>query len=345
LGGQADIRQLLNPEVLRRVAEHSARFASASPFPHVVIDNFLERSFCDEICRQFPAFSASAALNEDGRVGGKAVQEKVRALGPAFRQLDDLVQSADFSAYITEITGIARLRYDPWYFGGGTHENRAGQDLDPHIDFNYHPITRQHRRLNLIVYLNQEWQDQWGGSLQLHRDPGLPAGQDEIVTVTPLMNRCVIFETSERSWHGFQSIRLPPGKAGLSRRSFAIYLYTDTRPPDEVAEEHSTVYVERHLPDHFVPGHTLSDADVSDLRNLLGRRDQHLQRLYRQIQELNGRLNRSWLDAAEMRLRRGVHRFENATSLRISVPLRALRRAFQRAAPGRTDRSRRNDRR
>jgi hypothetical protein len=102
--------------------------------------------------------------------------------------MDDLLQSPEFLALVGRITGIAGLRYDPWYFGGGTHENRQGQDLDPHIDFNYHPMTRQHRRLNLIIYLNEEWDDAWGGSLQLHRDPHLEPAEDQIVTVTPLLN-------------------------------------------------------------------------------------------------------------------------------------------------------------
>jgi hypothetical protein len=334
LDGRTELHRWVNPAVVQDAAELASRFASARPFPHVVIDHFLSDAFCAEICRQFPPFSETAALNEDGRVGGKAVQEKVRGLGPAFGQMDDLVQSKDFLGLIGRITGIEHLRYDPWYFGGGTHENRQGQDLDPHIDFNYHPLTRQHRQLNLIIYLNPEWQDGWGGSLQLHRDPKLPPQADEIVTVTPLMNRCVIFETSERSWHGFRRIELPPDRKQLSRRSFAVYFYTDSRPAEQTADEHSTVYIERHLPERLVPGHTLDEADLQELRNLLTRRDQHLQRLYRQVQDANGRVNQSWLYSAEMQLRRRVYELEHSTSWRFTAPLRALRRLLKGGSGG-----------
>ena len=321
-----DIGDRINGDVLSAAGELAARFQSARPFPHVVIDDFLAADFCRDLVEQFPAFDERAALNEDGKPGGKATQEQVRALGPAYRHLDDLVQSPGFLALIERITGIRGLLYDPWYFGGGTHENRQGQDLDPHIDFNYHPITHQHRRLNLIVYLNEEWRDEWGGSLQLHRDPTREAAEDEIVTVTPVMNRCVVFETSERSWHGFRRIELPDDRRRLSRKSFALYFYSEDRPPAETAIEHSTVYIERHLPDRFVAGLMLSETDVQELRTLLARRDQHLQRLYRQVQELNGRLSGSWLYSAEMQLRRRVHELENSTSWRITKPLRALRR-------------------
>lgn len=335
--------QMLSAETRASAAECAERFAAAQPFPHVVIDNFLSEPFCAEICRQFPPFSETAALNEDGRVGNKAVQEKVRALGTAFRRLDDLVQSPGFLGLIGRVTGIDQLRYDPWYFGGGTHENRDGQDLDAHIDFNYHPITRQHRRLNLIIYLNAEWEDRWGGSLQLHRDPGLPPGRDEIITVTPLMNRCVIFETSERSWHGFEKICLPPDKGHVSRRSFAIYFYTDSRPVDETADEHSTVYVERHLPERFASGYTLSEEDVSELRRLLTRRDQHLQRLYRQVQEANRRIKRSRPDSVATGLRRRIYEFEKATGWPIAAPLRSLRRRFRRGVVATGDSAQQDD--
>jgi hypothetical protein len=78
------------------------------------------------------------------------VREKIMQLGPDWQRLDELVQHASFRELVSAITGIAELQYDPHYFGGGTHENRHGQGMDAHIDFNFHPVTRQHRRLNLL---------------------------------------------------------------------------------------------------------------------------------------------------------------------------------------------------
>lgn len=290
-----DIGHLLAPEVTAQRQHYADRFSTARPFPHVVIDGFLAEPFCDAIIEAFPDFDEHSAVNEDGKVGGKSTREKVRQLGPAFAQLDDLIRSRAFLGLIEGITGIESLQYDPWYFGGGTHENRHGQDLDPHIDFNYHPISRQHRRLNMIIYLNEEWEEDWGGLLQLHKDPYRPPVEDDIISIAPRRNRCVIFETSERSWHGFEPIELPEDKRHLSRKSFAVYYYTRRRPPEETAGEHSTVYVERHLPAHFIPGLTLDEQDVEEVRRLLARRDQHLRRLYRDIQSLQSRLGGSRL--------------------------------------------------
>ena len=321
---------LVDPRVREQASELARSFQSAQPFRHVVIDGFFDASFCAAISEQFPVFDEKAALNENRQVGGKAVQERVRALGPAYKQLDDLVQSEPFRALVSRISGIPDLQYDPHYFGGGTHENRQGQDLDPHIDFNYHPISRQHRRLNLIVYLNEEWEDEWGGSIQLHRDPYLEPGQDEIVTVTPLMNRCVMFETTEHSWHGFERIDLPEDKRHLSRRSFALYFYTKDRPAEETATEHSTVYVERHLPEHIRAGEVLGEQDLEEIRRLIARRDQHLKRLYEKIHALNGELAQRRQDSMVDALKRRVYEFEHSTSWRVTAPLRAVRSWFKR---------------
>jgi hypothetical protein len=341
----------INPAVIAAADHLHQQFVAARPFRHVVIEHFFERSFCQRLLDEFPDFDSRAAVNEMGEIGGKATQEKMQQLGPSFRQLDEMVQSQAFRDLVGEITGIPDLQYDPHYFGGGTHENRQGQELDPHVDFNFHPISRQHRRLNLIVYLNPEWHDEWGGSLQLHKDPHLEPEQDEIVTLTPLLNRCVIFETTEASWHGFQRISLPPERQNLSRKSFALYYYTDTRPAQETAEEHSTVYVERHLPQRYQAGLTLGEADVQELKILLARRDQHISRLYRNIQQLygeNNRLQQAQLahlegggDDAEvlgadqqqlLQLMRGlrvrVRELEQSTSWRVTAPLRALKRLF-----------------
>ena len=349
MSNPVELNRIVNQPVLDQRVAYCERFVAAKPFRHVVIDGFLAPDFCAALLQQFPSFDEKGAINENGEIGGKSTQERVRALGKEFCQLDDVVQSAAFLKLIENITGVEKLQYDPYYFGGGTHDNREGQDLDAHVDFNYHPVTRQHRRLNLIIYLNEEWRDEWGGSLQLHRDPYLDPREDDIITVTPLLNRCVIFETNEHSWHGFERINLPEGKKHLSRKSFALYFYTDSRPAKETAEEHSTVYVERHLPQRFVAGMQLEPEDLQQVRLLLARRDQHLKRLYRNIHRLYGEVNRMRLSqgqaamggdsqdeasvqnvaAAErmiQALRSRVYELEHSTSWRITAPVRAVRR-------------------
>ena len=266
-------------------------FTSATPFRHVVIDDFLDADFAGRLLAEFPAFAPARALNEHGEVGNKAVHESVRALGPAYAALDDMVRGRDFLALLSRITGIPGLLYDPLYIGGGTHENRDGQALDAHVDFNRHPVTHAHRRLNLIVYLNVEWQDAWGGVLELHRDPR--AADDDIVRIVPRFNRAVIFETTESSWHGFSPIRLPEGRRDVSRKSVALYFYSAERPGHELAATHSTVYVDAGLPEHFVPGLTLGEGDLHELRALLGNRDRHIQRLYRDLQAAQAKVEQT----------------------------------------------------
>lgn len=282
---------LVHPDVYAQQDALAAFFAAADPFRHVVIDRFFRDEYCARLLAQFPAFERGNARNEAGEIGNKSTIEKIRGLGPAFAELDDLIQSQDFLDLVGRITGIDDLLYDPWYFGGGTHENREGQDLDAHIDFNRHPANRWHRRLNLIVYLNHEWQDDWGGSLQLHSNPR--STDDRIITITPEFNRAVIFETTETSWHGFPRITLPADKRTLTRKSVALYFYTKERPADETADTHSTIYVDAPLPARFAAGHTLDGADVDELRGLLARRDQHNQRLYRDLTAMTAQLEQA----------------------------------------------------
>lgn len=271
----------INPAILAAQDELAARFRPRDPFRHIVIDDFFAADYAAQMLDQFPPFERGNARNEAGELGNKSTVEKIRGLGPAYAALDDLVQSRGFLDLIGRITGIDDLLYDPWYFGGGTHENRQGQDLDAHVDFNRHPVQRWHRRLNLIVYLNQEWRDEWGGSLQLHSDPR--SADDRIIAITPKFNRAVIFETTETSWHGFPRIALPAHKQALTRKSVALYFYTRERPIEETAGTHSTIYVDAPLPARFAAGHTLDQADIDELHLLIERRDQHNQRLYRDL--------------------------------------------------------------
>lgn len=278
-------------DVRAQAQQHHERFSRREPFRHVVIDGFFAPEFADRLLDQFPPFDVKRALNEAGEVGGKAVVEHIRGLGGAYAALDELVQSRGFLELVSRITGIPDLLYDPHYFGGGTHENRHGQDLDPHVDFNRHPIERWHRRLNLIVYLNHDWDDAWGGALELHTDPRRE--DDRVTHVSPQFNRCVIFETTEWSWHGFSRIDLPESQRARSRKSVALYFYTRERPRAELADTHSTIYVDRPLPERFVAGRTLTGGDLEEIKILLARRDDHNQRLYRDLTHLQKQLEQA----------------------------------------------------
>ena len=278
---------LIHPHVPEQADEFRRQFQSAAPFRHLVIDSFLTAEVCRKLMAEFPAFDRERARNEMGEVGGKAVFQNLPELGPSYARLDAMLRSREFLEFVGQITGIPDLIYDPKYVGGGTHENLDGQELDPHVDFNYHPTTQLHRRLNLIVFLNPEWQEEWGGALELHVNPWLPPEEDAVRTINPIANRCVIFETTETSWHGFKRIQLPDEKRLLSRRSIAVYYYTKSRPENELAPSHSTVYVPRPLPAEFRAGHMLSEEDVAVVRDLIARRDGQIRFLYEREKEFS----------------------------------------------------------
>lgn len=272
--------ELLQPHFREHVEDLHRQFHGAEPFRYLTLDGFLDPEFCRQLMSEFPAFDPARARNEIGEVGRKAVFADLGNLSPAYVRFDHLLRSREFLSWLERVTGIPGLLYDPQYIGGGTHENLDGQDLDAHVDFNYHPATGLHRRLNLILYLNPEWEESWGGSLELHRNPWLAPEEDTVRAVVPLANRAVLFETTERSWHGFRRIALPPEKKHLSRRSIAVYYYSKDRPPEETAPSHGTVYVPRPLPEYLREGRTLSAEDLHELELLLARRDRQIQFLY-----------------------------------------------------------------
>ena len=342
---------ILNPKILSNKKETSLTFINNKPFKHVVIDNFFNPEFCEKLLEEFPNFDEKLAMNENGEVGMKAVHEHVSDISDSYKQLDEVVKSKEFIELVEEMTGIKGLLYDPHYFGGGTHNNLHGQDLDPHVDFTHHPISGHHRRMNLIVYLNKEWKKEWGGNIELHKNPRLDPANDEIISVEPLFNRAVIFETNNISWHGFPRINLPEDKQHLSRKSFALYYYTDKR--DEPVKPHSTIYVERHLPNHIKAGTTLTEQDCQEIKTLLARRDQHLERLYGYItnntEEIAGLkyslniknktkqpeketvpIKDAGIDYDKTELLSKIHQYENSTSWKITAPLRSIVNFFRR---------------
>ncbi|MBM3796953.1 MAG: 2OG-Fe(II) oxygenase [Acidobacteria bacterium] len=152
----------INASVIEQPPAFGARFRSAKPFPQVVIDEFFSRPRCGRLQRDFPEFDASRARNKLGEIGGKAVHPDLAAVGPVYAELDALLRAPAFIDLVTTLTTIDGLQLDPEYVGGGAHHNMNGQDLDQHVDFNYHPHTGLHRRLNLLFYFNDEWREEGG---------------------------------------------------------------------------------------------------------------------------------------------------------------------------------------
>jgi hypothetical protein len=229
---------MIHPDVIRRAPEIQRAFQQAKPFRHVAIDNFLVSDNCESLLRDFPVFDEKRATNELGLIGRKAVVERVSNISPFYGAFYRYINSDAFLDAMSKLTGIQDLIADKTLFGGGTHNNLSGQGLDVHIDFNIDERNMLHRRINLLIYLNKEWEEAWGGAIELHSDPH-NAAVDEIASFLPLFNRAVIFETNEYSWHGFRRITLPPDKQHLSRKSFSIYLYTKDRPAEEVLAPHN----------------------------------------------------------------------------------------------------------
>jgi len=255
-------------------------FESASPFKHVGIENFLAEKFIHDILQEFPEPPAKEKLiNEFGNKSKKHAVHEIKDLGPTFLRWHDMLRSEEFINWISRITGIQNLLFDEEYHGAGTHNNLNGQGMDVHVDFNYHRTTGLHRRLNLIVYLNEGWKSEWGGSLSLHKNPWNP-DTDTWTSFPCSYNRAIIFETNEISWHGFERINLPDEYADRSRKSLTVYYYSKDRPADEIADKHSTIYVQKPIPRHIVPGYTLNESDSNELRSIIRHRNGYLKGMY-----------------------------------------------------------------
>lgn len=335
------MQHLITDAVLEETGAIRSRFVAARPFRHVCIEDFLAADWAEALLRDFPAFDPAKAVDEFGKIGRKAVRTDLREISGTYREFYDYISSPAFLEAMSAMTGIPDLRFDQQMYGGGTHENLEGQALDAHVDFNYDQQRKLHRRINLLVYLNKEWDVTWGGAIQLHSDPR-DWEHDQVETFNCNFNRCVIFETNEHSWHGFKRIELPPGKHGLTRKCISIYLYTRERPAEEIVPVHGTFYVQGPLPGRMVPGYRLVEADVQELRRLLEERDdwiQSYQRMRRSKRGDNHGLREyarsltlhSWADGLVMGSSlRVLRRF---TGLAMSLWLRATSRSMRPAIP------------
>jgi len=223
---------------LERLAKAREVYSGGQPFPHVVVDNFLPAQVVGDVLESFPRPDAKYWHRKHEPTSKKLDSrrlDKEAALPDAMRGLVWELNSYRFLAVLESLTGISGLLPDPYLEGAGPHMIEAGGYLKVHADFNLHPYTGLHRRLNLLVYLNADWEEAWGGHLELwERDLSRCARR-----VSPILNRAVIFNTDSDSWHGHpEPLRTPPG---VQRRSLAMYYYT---VPRVEIRPHNTIYRE-----------------------------------------------------------------------------------------------------
>ena len=276
--------EILNKTTINNLDSITKQFAEADPYKHVLIKDFLNDSFLKKILADFPQ-AGSNLKNEFGSKNRKHAVHNIRNLGANFVKWDNFVKSEEFISYLEKVTGIQGLIYDPEYHGAGTHNNLHGQGMDVHIDFNLHRTTGFHRRLNLIIYLNENWNPDWGGSLEVHKNPW-DLENDYWHTYPCLCNHAILFETNEYSWHGFKNINLPEDKRHLSRKSLTVYYYTKERPAKEIAPKHGTIYVQKAIPQELKPGQVITETIYNNLKSIFQHRNCYLKGLYRRESNL-----------------------------------------------------------
>ena len=272
----------LDANVSRAIGEAlSASYGFAEPFPHLVVDDFLPEAVARIALEHFPRKPLdSDRVFEMGYAGLHKRQILPEECDAPARQLFHFFNSQPVLAFLEGLTSIQGLIPDPYFNGGGYHETTRGGKLGIHADFRVNERLHLQRRLNVIIYLNESWQPEWGGALELW-DRKMQAKQLE---VAPLFNRCVIFNTDADSYHGHPEPLETPEV--VSRRSIALYYYTASKAIYRELPSQSTMYQAR-------PGDTAANKrETFDLRL-----DQHLRQwvppaLLRYVFALKRRLGR-----------------------------------------------------
>jgi Rps23 Pro-64 3,4-dihydroxylase Tpa1-like proline 4-hydroxylase len=219
---------------------HRKAYASADQFPHVVIDDFLSGEVLERVRTEIPRPGDIRWIEFEDARGKKLASKAETQLGAFTRLLLYQLNSSVFLDFLETLTRIPGLVSDPHFWGGGVHQIVRGGFLKIHSDFNRHPRLKLDRRLNLLLYLNPSWQEEWGGHLELW-DRSMTECRQRIL---PVFGRCVIFSTTNFANHGHPDpLNCPEGE---TRKSLALYYYSNGRPREEVAGHHySTLFRRR----------------------------------------------------------------------------------------------------
>ena len=209
-----------------RVPQLAREYRENQPFPHICLTDFLDPQVAAAAAQEFPGPNTDAWIHYKHQNENKLGLTKRELFPPQIGKIADELNSPDFVAWLSELTGIPGLQADASLEGGGLHQSTRGGFLNVHTDFSMHHYHKNwRRRVNLIVYLNPGWQEAWGGAIELW-DNGM---KNCAAKLYPLLNHALVFTTDERSLHGCPEPLQCPETA--SRKSLAFYYYTEEAHP------------------------------------------------------------------------------------------------------------------
>ena len=228
-------------ELLNDVKYYKKNYQEAEPYPHIVFDKFLPEEIADLILDEFPDANSkiwTKLPTEDQK--GKFVAKDERQFPIDIRALIHELNSGTFLNFLEQLTGIPELISDVKIAGGGLHRIERGGKLNVHIDFSHHPTNSLNRRINLLLFLNKNWQEEYGGNFEFWTWKKDNKKCEK--RILPVFNRCVIFSTSPSSYHGHpEPLNCPDSE---SRKSIALYYFSNGRPAGEDIE-HNTLFKTR----------------------------------------------------------------------------------------------------
>lgn len=212
-------------------------YVNNTPFPHIVIDDLLPHDILRRVLEEFPEREKGRFDDAQSRLKTGYQMEKITS--PLITNLIDAFNSSPFLDFLERMTGINGLITDPHQAGGGLHETARGGHLSIHADFNTHARLRTRRRMNLILFLNEGWQDDYGGALELWETDMSRKAK----AVMPFIGRAVVFNTESDTFHGHPDPLTCPDD--VYRRSLALYYYTVPEEAHLTERSHTTNFQPR----------------------------------------------------------------------------------------------------
>ena len=220
-----------NFQNLEQVAlEEKTKYINAKPFPNITLTNFFEDNFLNKILEEFPNLSklqGSQIYKEKNEI--KLSNKDYNKFPNNIKKFIDFLNSEIFLGFLQNLTSIKeKLISDPLLEGGGLHEIKRGGVLKIHTDFNRHPSLDLDRRINVLIYLNKNWKDSYGGHLEFWNKDVSKCEKK----ILPSFNTMAIFSTTDFSNHGHPEPLNCPEE--MSRKSIALYYFSSGRPQNEI---------------------------------------------------------------------------------------------------------------